>query len=126
MYTRARGLSYERGVRALRSSLLWLVGWVAVLQATALLLRSLAGTPVTGVLRLMLQLLVHTLLWWWTSRLLLGGRVSWRRLLPGAVLTSLLVAALSGLSAVFMPPFTRANLEQYGPSGWCSPSARGW
>jgi len=117
MYTRAWGLSYERGVRALRSSLLWLVGWVAVLQATALLLRSLAGTPVTGVLRLMLQLLVHTLLWWWTSRLLLGGRVSWRRLLPGAVLTSLLVVALSGLSAVFMPPFTRANLEQYGPLG---------
>ena len=48
MYTRAWELSNDRGVRALRSSLLWLLGWVAVLQATALLLRSLTGTPVTG------------------------------------------------------------------------------
>jgi membrane protein len=49
--------------------------------------------------------------------LLLGGRVSWRRLLPGAVVTSALVVVLSRLSTVFMPAFTRANLEQYGPIG---------
>jgi membrane protein len=117
MYTRTWDLPGDRGMRALRSGLFWLVGWVAVLQATAILLRSLAGSPVTGVLRLAFQLVVYTLLWWWTSRLLLGGRVSWRRLLPGAVVTSALVVVLSRLSTVFMPAFTRANLEQYGPIG---------
>jgi membrane protein len=117
MYTRAWELSNDRGVRALRSSLLWLLGWVAVLQATALLLRSLTGTPVTGAIRLTVQLVVYTLLWWWTSRLLLGGRVSWGRLLPGAAITSALLVVLSRLSSVFMPPYTRANLEQYGPLG---------
>jgi membrane protein len=117
MYARAWELPSHRGMRALRSSLVWILGWLAVLQATALLLRSLAAVPNSGLLRTTVQLVTNTLLWWWTSRLLLGGRVSWRRLLPGAALTAVLLVTLTRLSSVFMPPFTRSNLEQFGPLG---------
>jgi membrane protein len=117
MYARAWELPNDRGVRALRSSLLWILGWLLMLQVTALLLRSMTGLPATGLLRSVVQLAANTLLWWWTSRLLLGARVPWRNLLPGAVLTAALMLALTSLSGLFMPAFTRSNLEQFGPLG---------
>jgi membrane protein len=117
MYARAWELPSDRGVRALRSSLLWILGWLVMLQVTALLLRSMAGVPNTGFLRSAVQLAANSLLWWWTSRLLLGARVPWRNLLPGAVLTAVLMLALTRLSGVFMPAFARSNLEQFGPLG---------
>jgi membrane protein len=117
VYTRVWELPNSKGIRALRGSLVWLVGWVVMLQTTALVVRSITGIPLTGAVRTTVQVLASTLLWWWTARLLLAGRVSWRRLLPGAALTAVLLTVLSRLSAVFMPPFTRANLEQYGPLG---------
>lgn len=117
MYARAWEVPSHGGVRALRSSLLWILGWLLMLQVTALLLGSLSGLPYGGPLRTMVQLTANTLLWWWTSRLLLGARVSWRRLLPGAALTAVLVVTLTRLSGVFMPAFTRSNLDQFGPLG---------
>jgi membrane protein len=117
MYAKTWELPGDRGVRALRSSLTWILGWLVVVQATAMLIRSLATVPNTGLLRTVVQLAASTALWWWTSRLLLGGRVGWGPLLPGAVLTGLLLLGLTRLSAVFMPPFTRSNLEQFGPLG---------
>lgn len=117
MYARTWELPSHGGVRALRSSLVWILGWLLMLQLTALLLGSLSGLPYSGPLQTFVQLTTNTLLWWWTSRLLLGGRVSWRHLLPGAALTALLVVALTRLSKLFMPTFTRSNLDQFGPLG---------
>lgn len=117
MYARAWDLPGHKGVRALRSSLVWILGWLLMLQVTALLLKSLSGVPHAGPLPVLVQLSANTLLWWWTSRLLLGGRVAWRRLVPGACLTAVLVVTLTRLSSVFMPPFTRSNLQQFGPLG---------
>ncbi len=117
MYARVWELPTFRGVRALRGSLLWLIGWVAVLQATALLLGSVDGLPLDGAARVVVQFCSSTLLWWWSAWLLLGGRVPWRHLLPGAVLTGFLLVVLAGLSRLFMPRFTRAHLEQYGALG---------
>ena len=117
MYARAWDLPTFRGLRAVRGSVLWLLGWVAMLQITTLLVRSMTGVPLSGLFRTALQLLANTLLWWWSARLLLGGRVSWRDLLPGALLTGVLVVALGQLSSLFMPRFARTNLEQFGPLG---------
>lgn len=117
MYARSWDLPAHKGVRALRSSLVWILGWLLMLQVTALLLKSLSGVPHAGPLPVLVQLSANTLLWWWTSRLLLGRRVTWRRLLPGACLTAVLVVTLTRLSSVFMPPFTRSNLQQFGPLG---------
>lgn len=117
MYARAWDLPTFKGLRAVRGSVLWLLGWVAMLQVTALLLRSMTGVPLSGLFRITVQLVANTLLWWWSARLLLGGRVSWRSLLPGALLTGLFVVALGQLSALFMPRYAGANLEQFGPLG---------
>lgn len=117
MYARVWDLPTFKGLRAVRGSVLWLLGWVAMLQVTALLVRSMTGVPLSGLFRTALQLLANTLLWWWSARLLLGGRVSWRNLLPGALLTGVLVVALGQLSSLFMPRFARTNLEQFGPLG---------
>jgi membrane protein len=117
MYARAWDLPARGGVRALRSSLLWILGWLLMLQVTALLLRTLSGIQHAGPLPVLVQLSANTLLWWWTSRLLLGGRVPWRRLLPGAAVTALFMVLLTRGSALVMPAFTRSNLDQFGPLG---------
>jgi membrane protein len=117
MYARAWDLPTFRGVRAIRGSVLWLLGWLAVLQITGLLVRTVTGVPLTGLLRVAIELAAYTLLWWWTAHLLLGGRIAWRRLLPGAVLTGVLIVVLAQLSTLFMPRFAQANLEQFGPLG---------
>jgi membrane protein len=57
------------------------------------------------------------LLWWWTPFLLLGGRVTWRALLPGAVLTAIAQLIVTKLSAVIMPREIRSNEDKYGPIG---------
>jgi len=117
MYARAWGLPTTGGVQALRGSFVWLIGWLLMLQVTALLMRSVSGIPLTGLVRTTIQFAANTVVWWWTSRLLLGGRVSWQRLLPGALLSGLLIVGLTRASSLFMPRFARANLEQFGPLG---------
>jgi membrane protein len=117
MYARVWELPTYRGIGAVRGSVVWLVGFLAMLQITALVLHTLGGIPLGGVVRLVLQLTINITLWWWTARLLLGGRVSWMTLLPGAVLCGVSVVVLSRLSSLFMPSYTRLNADQFGPLG---------
>ena len=116
-YCRVWGLPANRGVGAIRRSLLWIAGWVVTLQILAIALRAFSDFPLTRVVHLSLQLGFNVLLWWWTAHLLLGGRVGWRALLPGAVVSAVLVVLLSAASRVFMPRYARVNLEQFGPLG---------
>jgi membrane protein len=114
MYARVWDLPKYQGVRAIRGSVVWLIGWILMLQATAGLIRFTADIPLTGPT---IQLVCTSLVWWWTAHLLLGGRVTWRQLLAGGVVTGSLLVLLNQLSLVFMPAFARANLEQFGPLG---------
>lgn len=57
------------------------------------------------------------LLWWWTPFLLLGGRVAWRALLPGAVVTAIAQVIATLLSSVIMPREIASNEEKYGLVG---------
>ncbi|WP_406209580.1 YihY/virulence factor BrkB family protein [Kitasatospora sp. NBC_01560] len=65
-----------------------------------------AATAVGGVL-----------LFWWLPRLLLGARVPWRRLLPGAVATVLALAGLRAFSRLVFAPLIVSNVVAYGPVG---------
>lgn len=61
---------------------------------------------------------VGTCLFFWSSgRLLLGGRVRWRALLPGAVATSLGLLGLRVFSQLVFSPLIASNAVTYGPFG---------
>jgi membrane protein len=55
--------------------------------------------------------------WLWTPHMLLGTRISWHRLLPTALLTTLGVTLFSAASAVFLPEIITTNAERYGLIG---------
>jgi membrane protein len=58
-----------------------------------------------------------TLFFWWTPRFLLEGRVPWRALLPGAVLTVLGLVGLRLFSAVIFSPLIVSSAITYGAIG---------
>lgn len=59
-----------------------------------------------------------TVLFFWASqRLLLGGRVRWRALLPGAVATAIGMLGLRVFSQVVFSPLIASNAVTYGPFG---------
>ncbi|MFJ6718199.1 YhjD/YihY/BrkB family envelope integrity protein [Streptomyces sp. NPDC091259] len=62
--------------------------------------------------------LAGTVLFFWTSqRLLLGGRVRWRALLPGAIATSLGLLGLRVFSQLVFSPLIASSAVTYGPFG---------
>ncbi|MGJ5830599.1 YhjD/YihY/BrkB family envelope integrity protein [Streptomyces ossamyceticus] len=94
--------------------LLWLVVWLGALLLQAPLRGGFGLGTVTG---LVLSLLAAPLLWWWSQHLLLGGRIGWRELLPGAVLAGTGTVVLSWAARLFMPAAMQRSLEEFGPLG---------
>ncbi|WP_298551912.1 ribonuclease BN [Streptomyces luteogriseus] len=94
--------------------LLWLVVWLAYLLLQAPLRDGFGAGPVTGVL---LSVLSATLLWWWSQHLLLGGRIGWRSLLPGALLAGGGTVLLSLAARVLVPTAMERSLDEFGPLG---------
>jgi membrane protein len=97
----------------------WLLGWLVTLQLVAGLRALLLGADslAAGAARLAFQMLALSLIWWATSWLLLFGRVSWRRLVLGALLTGVLGVLYNRASGLVMPPYVQANAEQFGTLG---------
>lgn len=92
----------------------WLVAWGLVLVLQGPLRAGLGAGPWLGV---PLIFLADVAVWWWTQRLLLGGRVPWARLLPGAVLTAAAMTALSVTARLYMPLALNRSLSAYGSLG---------
>ncbi|MFD6180515.1 YhjD/YihY/BrkB family envelope integrity protein [Streptomyces goshikiensis] len=63
------------------------------------------------------DLLGTCLFFWGSQRLLLGGRVRWRALLPGAVATSVGLLGLRLFSQLVFSPLIASNAVTYGPFG---------
>lgn len=110
-YEKAWGLPSARWWARWRH-VLWLavlIGFLFLSATSRLWRRSPAGGLVA--------VLGAVLFVWWSQRLLLGGRVRWRALLPGAVVT---VAGLLGLrlfSRLVFSPLIASNTVTYGPFG---------
>ncbi|WP_329343158.1 YihY/virulence factor BrkB family protein [Streptomyces sp. NBC_00663] len=94
--------------------LLWLVVWLAFLLLQAPLRDGFGAGALTG---LVLSLLSVTMLWWWSQHLLLGGRVGWRSLLPGAVLAAGGTVLLSQAAHALLPGAMERSLDEFGPLG---------
>ncbi len=58
-----------------------------------------------------------TLLWWWTQHLLLGGRVPWLPLLPGAALAGVGGQVLSVGSKLYVPHAVERSMREFGALG---------
>lgn len=94
--------------------LLWLLVWLGVLLVQAPLRSGFGSGAVSGWV---LSVLSATLLWWWSQHLLLGGRIGWRNLLPGALLAGTGTVVLSSAAGLFVPTAMERSLQQFGPLG---------
>lgn len=101
------------GLTAIWRGVVWLVGIIAYLGVVGSLSREIHRGGATAFLSVVLGFGV----WWWTPYLLLGGRVCWRVLLPGAIITSTAQALVTLISALVMPRTISNNESNYGPIG---------
>lgn len=77
-------------------------------------LRSIPAASLTG---LILRAAASSAIWLALQRLLLGGRVGWARLLPGAVAAGTGQQVVAQLSTLWIPHAIQNNATQYGTIG---------
>jgi len=117
MYERVWDRPHVGGVAGLRRSFVWLIGWLLTLQIVGALSFLVRGLQDDTVIRLVLQTATSCLIWWWTTRMLLFGRVAWLRLAPTAVLTGTCLVLYSWGSNFVMPAYVDASASQFGGLG---------
>lgn len=116
VYTAAWGLTTV-GIRAFGRSVLasaTLVAEFTVLVLVAPVLGRLSGSVVIG---LAAHAVTALLLWWPIQRVLVSGRVGWRRLLPGALVAGIGQALLVTVSGLYMPIAVARAAHQLGLLG---------
>ncbi|MEV8100141.1 YhjD/YihY/BrkB family envelope integrity protein [Streptomyces sp. TLI_235] len=67
--------------------------------------------------RLLLLAAMSVAFFWWGQHFLLGGRIGWRVLLPGALATTAGLGGLRVFSALVFDPMVVSNAESYGTVG---------
>lgn len=95
----------------------WLAALTAYLFAEAESGAVLRDGWLQSLARVALTVLFGVLFFWWGQWLLLGGRVPWRALLPGAVATMLGLVGLRGFSYLVFSPLIVSNAVTYGAVG---------
>ncbi|MGI5448266.1 YhjD/YihY/BrkB family envelope integrity protein [Streptomyces sp. CA-243310] len=96
------------------------VVWLALLVCYLAMLVGIPSPPhdvIGNVVGTITDLLGTVLFFWSSQRLLLGGRVRWRALLPGAVATSIGLLGLRVFSQLVFSPLIASNAVTYGPFG---------
>jgi membrane protein len=116
MYEKVWEQRHIGGLVGIRRSSLWLVGWLLTLQTLSAIGLVLKQVDV-GVLRSVLQGAGASLMWWWTSRVLLFGRVPWWTLLVGALLTGYSLVIYSWGSGLVMPAYVASSAAAFGTLG---------
>ena len=91
-----------------------LIGYLLVAAQSDTLWR---GSPLQPALRLVITIGGALLYFWWCQRLLLGGRVGWRALLPGAVMTAAALVGLRVFSGLVFSPLIASDAADYGTIG---------
>jgi membrane protein len=117
MYERVWDQRHVGGVDGIRRSSLWLVGWLITLETLTALGFVLGKVTDFGAVRFVLQGAAASMIWWWTSRVLLFGRVPWRTLLLGGLLTGYALVAYSWGSSLVMPVYVASSVAAFGTLG---------
>ena len=94
----------------------WLASMVVFLALTGLAGSFLRDVPVPGTFYVIATVFM-TGLWWWTARLMLRGEVRWIPLLPGAVITALMMITYIAAAPIWMPSAVASNQSQFGYFG---------
>ena len=77
----------------------------------------LEGFPGAELLAALARLVLCVLLWWPVQRLLLGNRVGWRQLLPGAVIAGVGQVLVLTLSGIYLQLAIESQAQRYGLIG---------
>lgn len=119
LYERVWEIPHAGGVAGLRRSLGWLFVWVLALQAVALVgfLGTRVDVPGLDPVFWVLRAAMAGVIWWWSMRLLLAGRVPWGQLAFPAFLTGTVVAVYTAASGLVMAAYVRAEAQQFGTLG---------
>ncbi|MGH2853627.1 MAG: YhjD/YihY/BrkB family envelope integrity protein [Solirubrobacteraceae bacterium] len=100
------------GIRGTPWHLLWIV-LIPVYASVRPLVAGIAG----GWWHIAGSLLLGAVAWLLTPYVLLGRRMAWRRLLPGAVIAAVGMTALAGFSLVYLPHSIASSAQQFGAIG---------
>jgi membrane protein len=112
LYESSYGLE-TRGWKGTRSGLAWLAAFVLYLTV-----RPVVAAPfedATG--EIAVTIAISAVLWTVTPYILLGRRVHWRPLLPGALLAAVGNTALGISAAIWLPASIETSADQYGAMG---------
>jgi membrane protein len=107
----------NRGMRELPR----LITWVAALCAV-IVVESQLGRPVRDVaggrgLEQVLTIALFTPFFWWSMHFLLDGRVDWRRLLPAAISTGVLLGVVGWISELYFSSSIIVDSRTFGAIG---------
>nr|WP_234343975.1 YhjD/YihY/BrkB family envelope integrity protein [Streptomyces sp. WM6372] len=91
---------------------LWLGALIAVLYLSAI-----TSPWRESAARGFVTVVIGTLFFWWSQRLLLGGRIGWPALLPGALATMIGLLGLRIFSRLVFSPLIASSAVTYGPFG---------
>lgn len=108
-------VSYELPASGLRGTP-WHLLWIALIPIY-LTLRPLVSGLAGGWWQIAGSLLLGAGAWLATPYILLGRRLNWRQLVPGAVFTSLGMTALGGVSLIYLPHSVSSSARHYGAIG---------
>jgi membrane protein len=108
-------LSYKLPTVGIRGTP-WHLLWIALIPIY-ITLRPLVAGIAGGLWHAVGSLLLGSLAWLATPYVLLGRRMPWRRLLPGAVLAGIGMTALGVVSLVYLPHAVSSSSSRYGTIG---------
>jgi len=117
MYERVWDQRHIGGVDGIRRSSTWLIGWLITLEILTAVGFVLGKATDFGAVRFLLQGAAASMIWWWTSRVLLFGRVPWRALLLAGLLTGYALVAYSWGSTLVMPEYVASSAAAFGDLG---------
>lgn len=116
MYERAFAYPPMASAQGWLRCLIWVVVISGVLIADGAIERTLID-DLGHVVFAVVELALFTLFFWWSTHFLLGGRESWRRVLPAAIATGLLWIGLGVFAAFYFSSTIVSDSRTYGTIG---------
>ena len=104
------------GPRGVLRALTWIGAFALWLAVVVPIRNALQDVELRG-LGVIVTVATATALWVWTPYVLLGRRVSWRHLLPSAVITGIALSILTAVSVLYLPGTIERAAELYGLIG---------